>query len=858
MTAGRSDWARVDALLEQALDLPPDARDAFLDEACEGDEALRAAVARRLDAEARSDALLAAGGAVLSRAVLRDLAGSAEAGPELGAGDRVGRYRIVEVIGRGGMSVVYRARRDDGAFQQEVALKLLKDDGRAPGTANKLRTERQILASLSHPSLAKVFDGGQTEDGRPYLVVELVEGRPLDRYAEEEALDLEGRLRLFVRVAEAVQYAHRNLVVHRDLKPSNILVLPGGRVKLLDFGIARILEGPGAEADATVTGPRWLTPRYAAPEQIQGGAVTTATDVYALGVLLYQLLTGHVPFGRATSMRYEIEKAVCEAEPEPPSSAPEPDGVAGADRDRDLDAIVLMALHKDPEQRYGSPAEMAEDVERHLTGFPVRARTASWAYRAGRFARRHVVGVSVAAGFLALLVSGGVGLALQQAETVRERDRANAAAALARQEAAEAEAVIAFLADVFKGGDPGQAAGDTLTALGLVEWAERRVDAEFEDQPGAQAALLGVLGDAYQNLGFAARGEPLLRRAVGIADRVHGAASDEHVEALLRLGTHHAKEQNWTAALEMASAALTALGDSAGSRPEVFADALTLAGVTLRDLQRPDSAATVLERAVEVERAAGLATAERHTETLMALAYIRRGQGRLDEAAAAYREGMRLYRDRGDRGALAGVLNNLAFTLGRQGRGNEAVPLYREALDIHTERYGRGHPAALMTGSNLAGQLERLGRVDAADSVTTENVRAARALWRGDHWRIASNLASLGSLRMRAGRMAEAEAPLLEAWAMYERTLGEDHIWTRIQAARVGALRLLQGREEEGRAALDALYDQLVVWSEEGGGVRVPATRRLVEPLIFTLEGSGLAEEAARYEALQERYRPNG
>ncbi|HKT61838.1 MAG TPA: serine/threonine-protein kinase, partial [Gemmatimonadales bacterium] len=388
-------WRRIEELLDGMLDLPPSERAAWLERACAGDEALRSEV-EDLAARGEEHTGLPRPPEALIAPALESLAVAASSEP---SPDRVGPWRLVRELGRGGMGAVYLGERDDDQFRKQVAVKLLHRDVAGDDLVRRFRHERQILATLDHPHIARLLDGGVAA-GTPYIVMEYVDGVPLDLFCERHRLSVAGRLARFADVCAAVQYAHEHLIVHRDLKPTNILVTADGQVKLLDFGIAKLMdeEGVPATAPLTRTGMHLMTPEYAAPEQVRGGRVTTATDVYALGVVLYELLAGRRPYDLRGRSPSEIERVICETEPLRPSTAVgrERSGRTEALRRRlrgDLDTIVLKALRKEPERRYPSTAALLEDLQRYRDGLPVRARPDTFAYRARKFAGRHRVGV---------------------------------------------------------------------------------------------------------------------------------------------------------------------------------------------------------------------------------------------------------------------------------------------------------------------------------------------------------------------------------------------------------------------------------------------------------------------------------
>ena len=410
-------WTRVQELFDAAVERPRGDRRGWLEQACGDDPGLCEEVLSLLTEEA-TDRL----GPILAGAAEVALAG--RDGLEPGSdriGETIGRWRLEREIGRGGMGVVYQASRDDGEFSHRVAIKIVRDRLSDPESLRRFRTEREILARLNHPNIARLLDGGTTRDGAPYVVMEQVEGVPLDRYCRDRALEVDDRLRLFATLCDAVHEAHRNLIVHRDLKPSNVLVTGDGTPKLLDFGIARLLaSSDGQGEELTRTGSRVLTPRYASPEQVRGEPVQTASDVYSLGVMLYELLTGRSPYDADDDGPGSLERAICESDPEPPSTAAVKGGVpAGRSRPiarrtlaGDLDNIVLMALRKEPVRRYASAAELAEDVRRYLDGMPVIARPSTWSYRTTRFVGRHRVAVTAAVLVLVTLLSTTVVLSL--------------------------------------------------------------------------------------------------------------------------------------------------------------------------------------------------------------------------------------------------------------------------------------------------------------------------------------------------------------------------------------------------------------------------------------------------------------
>ena len=536
-------WSRLSDIVPDALERSGQEREDFLTRACrtatgEPDLALRAEAEAMVEAAEAADAT----GAFLSpvpgttASVADDEHIERNLLPE-----RIGPWKIDGVLGEGGMGVVYLAHRDDGSFTRDAALKRLRP-GLGSGLAERLRAERQILASLDHPSIARLYDGGIAEDGTPYLVMEYVRGEPVTTYAERDTLGTRDRVRLGLAVTEAVAYAHRHLVVHRDVKPSNVLVTTGDaarepgaasppRVKLLDFGLAKLLEPSG---DPLLTAHGVMTPAYAAPEQFRGGAVTTATDVYALGVLLFELLSGNRPYSLADMSPAEAERIVCETQPLRPSDvAPTNRTLRG-----DLDGIVLRAMAKDPTRRYASAEGLADDLRRYLSGRPVEARSPTLGYLASRFVRRHRVAVTGAIGLLiaavALLAAYTVGLRA-------ERDRARLAEAEAAEQAERAEAIAGFLEDILRAPNPrwyveAETKGPETPIRAVLDEAAARIERDFADRPDLRADLRHVLGDTYLALGLADQARAHHRAVLSIREQIYPDPHPKLAEALYYAG----------------------------------------------------------------------------------------------------------------------------------------------------------------------------------------------------------------------------------------------------------------------------------------------------------------------------------
>ncbi|TVR59444.1 MAG: serine/threonine protein kinase [Gemmatimonadales bacterium] len=731
------DPQEVDRLFDRALDLPPEERRPFLEAATHGNPALMREVEALLAASEVAEGALGESVGDFAGALLDDLTERlATDDGAMAPGSRVGAWEIEGELGRGGMGVVYLARRADGAFHRQVALKVVKRGMDTDEILQRFRYERRILAGLTHPNIARLLDGGATDDGRPYLVVERVEGRPIDRYAQEEGLDVEARLALFREVLAAVDHAHRSLVVHRDLKPSNILVEADGTVKLLDFGIAKVLASDGEmTAPATRTAVRMLTPEYAAPEQLRGDPITTATDVYALGLLLSRLLTG--------SARGDLER------------------------------ILLRALEEDPARRYPSAAALDEDIRRHLAHEPILARGYSAVDRAGRFLRRHRLGVAVAAAVVLLVGSYGVTLRISADRLERER-------ALTALEARRAEGVTEFLVGLFQ--DPGLqgTAGDTLTARALLDRGARRIwneDGPSLD-PDTRAAALVALGRAYRGLGNSDLSIPILEEAVALR-RAGGAQGGSLVEALEALAGARSEARHFTAADSLYRQVMELAGPVPDSLRLAFL-MVSHAGV-IRDLGRPDSTLTLTRAAVELFDRHAPDDHPGRAGFFHDLGYAQRGVGNLEEAADAYLRSLELRRAHADpdRVRIARSLNNLGVVFRELGRFHEAEATFREAWETASTELGPEHPRTTVKGMHLAQELERRGGSTEAEAILLGQVEAVRERWGAGHWSVGQGHVRLGDLLMNyRGDPRAAALHYREAARIFTIALGPDHEWT--------------------------------------------------------------------------------
>lgn len=668
-------WKKLSTLFHQAHQLDGEAREQFLISECGDDVDLLSELRSMLAADD-------AGGLDVEEIVTR--AASDSAGNML-LQQRVGNYRLVELLGAGGMGNVYLGRRIDEQFQHEVAIKVLQADNSSSHFVERFRSERQLLANLDHPNIAKLLDGGVTDDGMQFLVMEYVRGEAIDTYCDQQRLDVRQRLQLFQKLCLAVDYAHRNLVVHRDVKPSNILVTDEGVPKLLDFGIAKVIDAEGIQ-QLTVDSQRMMTPEYASPEQVRGEPISTATDVYSLGVLLYRLLCGRGPYRVRSDLPSSLARAILEDLPSRPSTVlTSPDDNTDGDdstikissrrqstvtrlRRRlqgDLDNIALMALRKEPERRYASALALHQDIENYLSDRPVMARPESIGYLAGKFIRRHRVAVAVAATFCALLMASVV-------QIIEQRNRAESASV-------QSEQVTSYLSTLFASASPAEARGTEITARDMLEQGASDIQ-QLNEQPLVQARLLHIMGNSYSWIGDHARAADLFQQTLDIWRR-HPPDDPAQRATLLR----------------------------------DFATAKRI----LRDW---DNAEVLFQDSLDAYRQVYGDKHARIAELYSSLGDMQRMQLRLPEARETLQSALAMKEALGEDGdsSTVDIRGNLALVLQDSGFLDDAVNMQQQAVDDSRRIDGDRHPNTIIRIGNLAGMQASLGKYNTALATHTE------------------------------------------------------------------------------------------------------------------------------------------
>jgi serine/threonine-protein kinase len=724
-----------------------------------------------------------------SRPPADDEAAAAQAEDLIGA--QIGQYRVVRLLGQGGMGAVWLGERTDG-FHQQVAIKIVRRGGWSRQAEGRLRQERQILASLDHPNIARLYDGGTTASGAPYIVMEYIDGEPIDVYCDQRRLSIRERLRLFATVCSAVHRAHQNLIVHRDLKPSNILVTTTGVPKLLDFGIAKLLDDRDMMHTVAVThlDVRVMTPDHASPEQIRGELITTASDTYVLGVLLYQLLCGYKPYAQRQVSLPALERMICEENPLAPSVAvaarmkDAPAQIAhiaasrstGAPRLKrelqgDLDNIVAMAMRKEPERRYASVEQFARDIDNALNELPVSARPDSWSYRARKFIARHFAVVALSVVLIALLIGFAATSYIQAERIAVQRDEAYTQRERAEAERERAEAVTSFLMDSFRLADPAQARGAEITAREILDGGARRISTELQGQPALQAALLDTIGNVYLGLGLPREARPLIEQSYE-SRKAHGAEGQDLARSLYSLSLVQEKLGDLDRAERLARESLDANRRLLGEESAATADGACRLGYILREKSELRLAEEQFDRCLSIRT---------------------KLYGRMHEKISI-------------------PLDNLALIARDRGDHATAERLLREALEIDRSMRGEDHPLYIFHLFHLTSLMEERGDRAEAARLYDQVIGLSKRVLGPEHPETVDAMSAMGLFLMDSGDYARAAETLNEALAINSRVRGPRHAYVGNDLENLGRLALRQGQY---RSALERFEQALSIYSEK-------------------------------------------
>ena len=771
-------WKRVEEILDQALEVPEDERAALVEAATGGDPALRAEVERMLRACAASEGMLDDPPPLVARDVLD---AAPEPVPELAPGTIVGQYRIVDLLGRGGMGAVFLAERSDGTFEKQVALKVVQRLVASDDTLRRFRSERRILARLEHPNIAGILDGGVTQDGRPYFVMELARGDAIDEHCDRLRLGTDARVRLFQTVCEAVQYAHGSLVVHRDLKPSNILVDRTGAVRLLDFGIAKVLDEEHGDTEGQTVGPtQRLTPEYAAPEQVTGEPTTAATDVYALGVVLYELLTGRKPYEIANRSIAGIARSVCFEEPPPPSEraddrTPEAGDLSAArsttasglasQLEGDLDAIVLKALEKDPARRYGSAAEFTADLRRYLEGRPVHARPATRWYRSAKFVRRYRTQVGATVVALTALTAGVIASTLQWRAAERER-------MLREREAERASLASDFLITTLQDLAPDRIGKPTLEPREVILVGMDNLG-DLEATPDLRASVMNTLGQVSLSLSEYELADSLFAGALGIlGDDDATEIALDRAESMTGLGYRFLRGTGDPAqAIPWFDRALTLRQQHLQPGDSLIAASLTDLGFAMYGADRFSEASAVLHQALALDPPSLLRvrTLDFLTNALARVATTLEDQGQTGDAAdtlahahALGQEALALGEQSfaGPSAAVANVLLSLTQVALLQGDAQQSLDYADRSLAMTRGVFGNNSSRTAIALGWVAQAAEATGDLELAERSFREALATHGRVTPAWAWRPRLGLARVLTT---LGRFDEAELLLVQS-----------------------------------------------------------------------------------------------
>ena len=844
-------WDRVQILFHEAAERPPSEWRAYLESACAGDPALVTEVLELLEEDASGDSVLDRRVSQVARDLLE---GDATASALLS--EQFGPYRIREMLGEGGMGVVYLAGRED--LGSVAAIKILRDAWLSPARRERFASEQRTLAQLNHPSIARLYDADTLADGTPWFAMEYVEGVPLTIYCRTRNTSISGRLRLFRSVCEAVQHAHRHAVIHRDLKPSNILVKNDGTVKLLDFGIAKQLESLEVPVEQTQTGLRFMTPAYAAPEQVRGGRVGIHTDIYSLGVVIYELLAERLPHDFANRTAAEIESLITEQVPDRPSVAAL---AAASDEGRtrarslrstawaDLDVLCLTAMHKDPQRRYRTVDALIRDIDHYLAGEPLEARPDTVRYRMGKFVRRNrgavLVGGTVAAGVIGLVTF----------YTIRVTTARNAAVA----EAARTDRIQRFTMNLFEGGDSEVGPADSLRVVTLIDRGVQEARS-LDQEPVVQAELYHTLGSIYQKLGNFTRADTLLQLALDRRRTLFPAGSPEIAASLVALGLLRVEQARYEDAEKLVREGLEESKRALPHEHPVVAEATFALGQVLQARGSYDQAIQIGEEAVRLytvpgdsvtpELAASLGElagdhfyaghyeisdslnqraiamyrrlyGERHPHVAAVLINLGASQfdrGNYAEAERYDRQGLAVYRGfyGPDHHETAYAMTMLARALIFQEKFAEGTDLLRKSLAVREQVFGPDNPVVASTLNELGNIAFQQNRLDEAEAAWSRMAEIYKKAYNDKHYLIGIALSNLASVYVKREQYPRAEALYRDVLARYHGLLAPDHVNVGITRIKLGRAILRQRRYAEAAAESLAGYEILIKQANPG------------------------------------------
>ncbi len=766
-----NNWEKIKEIFSNALQLKGDERESYMQQACGSDEDLYREVRSLIEADQQAS--------ILDRPLDRFTREIFDSTRE--PGEIIGRYKILKELGEGGMGSVYLAERADGQFEQNVAIKILKSGFHTEDQLKRFIAERQILATLNHEHIARLYDGGVTDNGQPWFAMELIEGSPIDEYCRKHQPNLKERLSLFMEVCDAVQYAHRKLIVHGDIKPSNILVTDSGQVKLVDFGISKILksgEDLGDDNEKSVSQFIPVTPAYASPEQLQGGQITTSSDIYQLGLVLYELITGRGPFQLDELTHQEIKQVICNTSP--PAAGDilsenekrdelEKWPVKARDVRGDLDAILMKAIDPEPDQRYHSAEQIVADIQRHFQKQPVIARDQTWTYQLNRFFARHKTGTASIAAVLTLLVVYAISVTSHSKQTEEALEQA-------RLEAEKSEQIANFMMGMFEAGDPYENLGDTVTARVLLDRGIQYAE-ELDSQPTVQARMFNVVGRVHRELGEYEKAYPLLKKSLLLKKEHQPSEEIAIADSYYRLGTvmHHMGE--YRESNEYFENALDIYGKHPKHESAEYASSL-FAHANVRNVHRdPETALKLHKQAYEMRRKL---FGEYHADVAASsrsLGFTYHLLEQPDTADHFLKESYDIYHEIYDphHPSIAELLTVYARVVERNGDSQRAIEMLKDAVEIRSRAFGEFHTKTGTSQKALADLYRNNGNFETAEEIYLDLLWAIENRLGGNNPLYRPVVQALGKLYLETDRFEEAEPRLRQTVNLLESVLNESH-----------------------------------------------------------------------------------
>jgi serine/threonine-protein kinase len=812
-----SDWSIIEKIVDQALEVPFEKREQFIRDKCGNDSHLRQKILSYLNSIQQSTSFFSKADKALST-VINTSASSRSAFTSKLIGSVIDKYEIVDLISHGGMGTVFLAQRVDGVYEQTVALKIVRHGMETPENICRFEKEREILAGLNHPNIARLIDGGVTDFGLPYLVMEYVDGTPIDEYCENNKLTISQRIELVISLCNAVQFAHNNLVIHRDLKPANILIDKNGHVKILDFGIAKLVEDRiDFEDESEVTSTHAVTPAYAAPEQITGNSVTTSTDTYSMGVLLYKLLVGVTPFNLNDVSPFSGREKIVNQEPFKPSlkfSQLTTEQQNKFSKSRlvsasklfkilkvDLDAILLKSLRKEACKRYQTIDNLVEDLKRYLSNKPVFAHQGSFSYRTKKLMRRNYKQIFVAAAIILLSVT----FAIFHSNRITEEKN------IAQYEAMKTAEISSLLFDLFEANTPDQSLGETVTAQELLERGLNRAE-KLVNQPELQAQMFGVIGKVYLKIGNVSKSKSLIDKSVDIYTRVYGKEHPETALAIASQALVQSSIGNYSDAEMLYDYALGVLEDHSGAYLNKYTDSINEQGYVLRRQGKYEEAEEVFRKNYNLLKDQHGELNPKVVAALNGVGVTQFNRGYYERAENIFREVLekriQIYGD--THPDIAESKNSLGALLMNLGQFKEAEKLFEDAFYLRNRILGENHPKTLLTLNNLAILQRDRGKFDLS-ATSFEKVISKKEKRFGTNT-VASAISyfSYGELLLMMERFEEANTQFNKSLQIFEDFLGDDHSFTARSKMNLGTGYLYTNKIDEAERLIQEGYDKVI------------------------------------------------